>query len=235
MKQFVTLLIAYLVLPLFLMNCVQVNKDKPDLSVPDTVNPAIFHNGISYGILTLDNKFFEVLKGPYFDGISSTCRIYYNVQLVFTGNLYLKNEFYSVTRYEFEPTLGRNAQVTYVWNTLNFPYQICLDSLRVGEKVTVYKVITNSSVSEGSYDGNSGSRSATKLIRVKDGKIVEQLNETPTVVVPPKEYRIIKSTFNYEGAGDFIHIIEVDANNKIDEENEGNNTQADTTKGLIVR
>lgn len=208
---------------------------KPDLAIPDIVNPVNFNNGFTNGIITLDNQRHEILKGPYRNGTSVTCNTFFNATINFVGNVFLKNEFYSVTRNEFSSELNRNANVTYVWNTLNFPYKICFDSLRIGEKITVYKVITNSSLNQGTYSGNSGSRTATKLIRVKDGKIEEQKSSQPTLVVPPQQFRVIKTTFLYEGPGDFIHIITIDENNKIDEDNEGNNSQSDTTKGLVVR
>lgn len=211
------------------------DNDKPDLSIPDAVNPLYFNNGFTSGVLTLDTRYFEVLKGAYLVNGVYTCNTYINVQLMFTGNIFLKNEFYSVTRAQFEPLLGRVAQVTYVWNTQNFPYQICLGELNKGEVITMYKVITNSTNSNGSYGGNSGSLTATKLIRVKDGKIEEQTKSEPTVVVPPQQFRVIKNTFAYEGPGDFIHKVTIDENNKIDEENEGNNNKSDSSKGLVVK
>lgn len=218
-----------------LSRCKQV-KDliKPDLSIPKIVNPVNFNNGFTSGIITLDNQLREVVKGPYFNGTTYSCNTFFNVPISFTGNIFLQNEFYSITRKEFVSQLNRDANVTYVWNTFNFPYQICFDSLKVGEEITVYKVITNTGLNEGNYSGN-GSKTLTKLIRVKDGKIEEQKSSQPTLIVPAQQFRVIKSTFNYKGPGDFIHTVIIDENNKIDEENEGNNSQSDTTKGLIVR
>jgi hypothetical protein len=137
------------------------------------------------------------------------------------------NEFYSVQRFDSE--LG--SFINFYWNNETPPPFDSLAQnpaylpLQEGENYSVYRVIMNKGWGNGNTTDYAGASKTMfrQIVQVSDGQIIDDEVEVETDVIPPGQYKVIKSDYTFYGEGSYQLIVIVDSDDDIKERDEDNN------------
>lgn len=197
--------------------------NKPDIAIPRYVNPTDYNGTV------LVSSFM----GAPFLGYNTNvgCQLFND--LTFVGNVQLYNEFYMTQRMVQYPNYSGPAWV--VWNS-DWLSPCAPPELFVGETVYVFKIIVNDGGDGGDYSSeNSDSKTQFTLVRVDENMNVTELEnrQTNSVFVPAHSYKIISEQVIYDGEGLYRFEHEVDANDAVQEDDEGNNSSNDEVVNIL--
>ena len=135
------------------------------------------------------------------------------------------NEFYSMTRFD---SLN-NYFVTFYWNRDNPPPFYIYSTnhaylpIQVGEKFHVHRFITNKGNSGSSGNAGESKTKFQKIVKVQDGKIVEDDVKVPTDELSPGSYKLLSHEYTFQYNGYYHFEFQVDCDSVVIESNENNN------------
>jgi hypothetical protein len=203
--------ILSVMLLVFLLN--GCTKDKPDIQVPDIINPADL-NGY---ILLFVSQRASISTDINWNGSGTYNYHPAGTPFQLVGYSKLHNRFFGVRKYS--PTLGDTAD--YFWNIDYAPFYIweglTLDS---GETVTVYKVMANF----GNADAGPSKVTSSITYSVQGGvaTVIDESSHS-TAGLKAKDYVVLSDDLIYNGEGLYNLAYRADANKEVDENNEDNN------------
>lgn len=208
---------------LFSCKC-EKEKERPDLEVPGSLNPAYFPNGLVY---------LESFNTPIISYNSNGgCQVFAPGPFYLAGNVVFVNEFYSHVRQEM--VNGVMQPVTHVWNKNFMPP--CFANLTVGQEVIVYKFVVNKGSVSTKYSKKEEGKSRTRtVVIVKDNQGTRMVKEedVDTKDIPANSYALVSTRFKYDGNGLYEITVEADSDEEIEESNEGNNENREAVENMM--
>jgi hypothetical protein len=199
-------------------------EEKPDLQVPEFINPIQLNGYIQLYISTRTTISTDVSNGVMFYNTTNPGTVFQ-----INGNITVRNRFFKTTMYS--PTI--NQEVDYLWNADIAPYfvqeNLQLDS---GSIITVYRVLANF----GEGDAQPSTTTSSIVLSVNNGVpsvISQDSHQSPSL--KSKQYTIITEQIVYKGEGLYMLGYIADSNNDVGEDDEDNNSNNSGAANIDVR